>query len=421
MTLSLLLYNFLLLISAPIWLSALAWTNTRRGGHPFGEGLPAGTRRALAGKRTVWMHCASAGEAAVGALLHERLSALLPGFSWVFTAATPAGRAALRRRLGESGTIGGFQLDLPWIVRRTLEDVHPELLILVEAELWPNLLRAARRRGVKTAVVNGRVSDNSARRYLRLRAVARPLLALVDKYLMQTDLDAERIIAAGASRDRVGVAGNIKFDLDIASAGPPPAPETLGLKPGPVLVAGSTRQGEEALLLAAFTRIRSAGPAVLILAPRHLERLPEIQALLGRSGFSWGLRSAAPSAPRDVLLVDTYGELLSLYQLATVVFVGGSLAPLGGQNPIEPALAGRPVLFGPHMENFREAQRLLLEAGAARVVRSPEEIACAFQALAADPAAAAAAGGRGREAVLRNRGAAERTAAAVAALLGAGR
>lgn len=419
MLLSLIVYNLLVLFLAPIWAPAIVWRNVRRGRPPFGGRFLPEDRRALAGKRVIWLHCVSMGESGVGARLYRRLSPLLPGMTWVFTTTTPTGQATLHRLLDGAGPIRYFPIDLPWPVRGALRAVRPELLVLVETELWPNLIYWAHRHGAKVALVNGRISDRSMRGVSRLRWLLRPILSRIDLLLMQTALDAERIVRVGAPRERVRVSGNIKFDLEPAVMARLDR-EVLGLAPGPILVAGSTHRGEEEVLLKALALIRAQGPAGLVVAPRHLERLPEVRALLAASGVRWGLRSEPASSPREVLLVDTYGELPSFYRLATAAFVGGSLVPIGGHNPVEPSSLGRPVLFGPHMENFREARALLLEAGAAREVRSAEEIATAFRTIVADPAGGSAMGERGRAVVAASRGAAERTAAWMAALVGSG-
>ncbi|NLG83158.1 MAG: 3-deoxy-D-manno-octulosonic acid transferase, partial [Firmicutes bacterium] len=342
----------------------------------------------------------------------------LPGFSWVFTTTTPTGYATWRRAVGEEGLVRYFPLDLPWTVKKALRTVRPVLLVLVESELWPNLLYYAHRQGGKTAVVNGRLSDRTMRRARRVRVLFAPVFAALDLFLAQSPLDAERASALGMPEAKIEVTGNIKFDFEPTEV-VPPARATLSLAEGPVLVAGSTHRGEEEILLAAFALLRAAGPAVLVLVPRHLERLAEIETLLTRTPWRWGRRSEEAAFPREILLVDAYGELRSFYPLATVAFVGGSLVPVGGHNPVEAAALGRPVLFGPHMENFRAARELLLAVGAAREVRSAAEIAAFFAELWEDPAQATEMGRRGREAIAANRGATARTAHRVAALMGA--
>ena len=420
MLLSLFLYNLLIALTAPVWMPLFLVHNLRRGRHGIGGGFTRADRANLAGRRVIWLHAVSLGESIAGALLYRALAPQMPDHAWVTTASTPTGHAMQTKLLPDSVMKRCFPLDLPWSMRRAINRTHPELLILVETEIWPNLLAAARSREIKTALVSGRFSDHSAAWYRRFHLLLKPFLGCLDLALMQTSLDAARIIAAGAPPVRVCVLGNLKFDLT-----PMPAQgldrAALHLGEGPSLVAGSTHEGEEAELLKAFALIRRSGPAVLILAPRHLERLASVKEILSKTAWRWGLRSEAPAAGADkldVLLLDSYGELASFYDLATVVFIGGSLAPIGGHNPIEASALARPVLFGPHMENFREAKDLLLAAGAARVTVNAAGIAEAFLALAGDPDEAGLMGKRGLDAVARNRGASSKTATRLAALIG---
>lgn len=413
----LIFYNLLVLLLTPVWWPAVLLRNLRRGRPALNNRFTRDELAPLQGKKeVVWLHCVSMGESTVGAMLYRRLAPKLPGRWWLFTATTKTGHDTLERLLASKGLVRYFPLDYPWIVSRALRAVRPRLLILVEGELWPNMIYFAHRHGVKIVVVNGRISDRASRRLERVSPLMRPFLRLVDAFFVQTDRDADRFVMAGAPRDRLQVTGNIKFDLE-----PPkvngPDPDSLGLTGGPIVVAGSTHQGEEEMLLEAYRLLCANRRASLIIAPRHLERLPEIRAILEASGLAWGLRSEPPAGRRDILLVDTMGELMGLYQSATVVFIGGSLVPIGGHNPIEASLLGRPVLFGPHMNNFREVERLLLAAGAARQVRSVEELARAFGTIIEDHALAREMGRRGQAAVAGNRGAAERTAELAAALM----
>jgi 3-deoxy-D-manno-octulosonic-acid transferase len=294
----------------------------------------------------------------------------------------------------------------------------------METELWPNLIREARRGGTRVAVANGRISPRSFPRYRRSRFFWRRVLPQVDLFLMQAEPHAERVRALGAPAERVRVPGNLKYD---AVTDPRP-PERLaaivgsaGAPERPLWVAGSTVEGEEAQVLRAFRSVRERAPgAALVLAPRHPERFASVPALVEAAGFRCRLRSQTePGAWRngEVLLLDTLGELAQLYPLATAVFVGGSLMPAGGHNVLEAAAAGKPVVVGPHMENFQEiADELLLE-GALLQVRSADELGDAIAALLLDERRRGELAARARAIVLKNRGACGRTAEQLAALV----
>jgi 3-deoxy-D-manno-octulosonic-acid transferase len=313
--------------------------------------------------------------------------------------------------------------DFPHSVRRALEVVNPSLLLLVETELWPNLIHEVSRRGTRVALVNGRISPRSFPRYRRVRRFLSSVLAEIDLFLMQGEAHAERIREMAAPPDRVRVTGNLKFDA--VETGRPPERLVRLMNVGgarrPLWVAGSTVAGEEELVLSAFHRVRERVPqARLLVAPRHPERFAAVPGLIEAAGFRCLRRSALdPAAWTDgeVLLLDTLGELAQLYALASVVFVGGSLVPSGGHNILEPAVAGKPVLVGPHMENFQEiADELLLE-GALLQVRSADELGDAIAALLLDERRRGELAARARAIVLKNRGACGRTAEQLAALV----
>jgi len=301
--------------------------------------------------------------------------------------------------------------------------LNPSLLVLVETEIWPNLVHEARRRGTRVAVVNGRISPRSFPRYARVRRFVSAVLSEIDLFLMQGEAHAERIRALGAPAGRVRVTGNLKFD----AVEPGRIPERLvrllqgGSSPRPLWVAGSTVSGEEELVLSAFHRVRERVPqARLLVAPRHPERFATVPALVEAAGFRCLRRSALdPAAWRDgeVLLLDTLGELAQVYALASVVFVGGSLVPSGGHNILEPAVAGKAVVVGPHMENFQEIADQFRAESAMVQVASPDELAREVSDLLLDEGRRRGLGERARDLVGRNRGAVSRTADALSSLL----
>jgi 3-deoxy-D-manno-octulosonic-acid transferase len=321
-----------------------------------------------------------------------------------------------------------FPLDLPFIVRRTLSVVKPRLFIMMETELWPNLLRECRKLGVKTILVNGRISARSFPRYRLARRFFRRVLADVDRFCMQSEESARRIVEIGAARERVSVTGSLKFDsLDVPAAAVPDRGPNRVLRyfrisgDRPVVIAASTLKGEEEPVLEAFQRIRANwGSALLIIAPRKPERFNEVERLAQQRGWRVARRTelAVDAEPRvDVVVLDTIGELAQLYQVATAVFVGGSLVDAGGHNILEPAVFGKPIVFGPHMHNFTEIARAFLENRGALQVHSPAELENALVELLSDPVRRASLGAAARALVEANRGARQRTIHVITQLL----
>ena len=371
---------------------------------------------------SIWIHAVSVGEVLAAKALIAALRERLPRHRLFLSTTTVTGNAVARKSL--SGLDGLFfaPLDFPWPVRKALRALDPALLVIMETELWPNLIREARRQGTRIAIVNGRISPRSFPRYRLSRLFWRRVLPQVDLFLMQSEPHAERVRALGAPAERVRVPGNLKYDA-VADARPP---ERLALIVGeaaerPLLVAGSTVEGEEAQVLRAFQSVRACTPkAALVIAPRHPERFASVPALVEEAGFRCRRRSETePGAWQngEVLLLDTLGELAQVYPLATAVFVGGSLMPAGGHNVLEAAAAGKPVVVGPHMENFQEIADELLGEGALVQVRSAGELGDAVSVLFADEPRRAELAARARAIVLRNRGACARTVEQLAALL----
>lgn len=370
---------------------------------------------------TVWIHAVSVGEVLAARALIAPLKARFPGHRVLVSTTTVTGQEIARKNLTADGVFFA-PFDLVGPVSRALDVVRPSLLVLVETELWPNLIREARRRGARVAVVNGRISEGSFRGYRRARWFWRRVLAHVDLFLMQGEAHAERIRSLGAPEERVRVVGNLKFDAVGAARAPDHLARLLGDSRGrPIWVAGSTMPGEEEIILGAFRKIRERVPDVdLIVAPRHPERFAAVPALVEAAGFHCLNRTRlAPGEWRNgsVVLLDTLGELAQVYSLATVVFVGGSLVPTGGHNILEPAVAGKPVVVGPHMENFREIAAAFRGDNALVEVGSGDELAEAIVALLADDVGRTALGARALALVERNRGSVGRTVDALAGLV----
>ena len=367
----------------------------------------------------------SVGEVQAARTLIPGLRDRYPGHRLWLSTTTRTGRAVAAGIEGVDGLFY-FPLDLPPAVDRVLDRVRPALFVAVDTELWPNLLRRCARRGVRTVLVNGRISDRSYPRYRLVRRWFRRVLADVDRCCAQSDESARRLVDLGAPADRVVTTGNLKFDaLPAPRPGPSSRddlPRSIGLAPDrPVLVAASTHPGEEGPVLDAFRRLRPGMPDLaLLLAPRHPERGAEVAALAADRGLAAMRRSRLPedgAGRAEVVVLDTVGELAALFPAATVVFVGGSLAPVGGHNVIEPAAWGRPVVFGPHMENFAEIAELFVAHRAARRVAGAGDLEPVLAELLADPRQRAELGTAARSLVEANRGAAARSLAEIAAVL----
>jgi 3-deoxy-D-manno-octulosonic-acid transferase len=378
------------------------------------------------GAPSIWIHAVSVGEVLATRALIPALRERYPEHRLLLSTTTETGRAVATSVDALDGVFY-FPVDLASVVGRVLDQVRPVLLVMVDTELWPNLLAQCARRGVSTLLVNGRVSDRSYPRYRLVRPFFRRVLANLSLCCAQSDESGRRLVALGVPEDRVMVTGNLKFDTlpvpeSRASWLPQGVLRVFRITPGrTVVMAASTHPGEEAVVLDAFARIQQRDPgALLVVAPRHPERFSEVVALATRRGFDTMRRSALPldREPRAaVVVLDTVGELATALQIATVVFLGGSLVPTGGHNLLEPAAWGKPVVFGPHMENFAEIAELFLANRAARQVGSADALESALADLLGDPVQRAALGAAARALVDANRGATDRTLDAIAALV----
>jgi len=361
-----------------------------------------------------WIHAVSVGEAIAAAPLLDGLRRLWPDLPLVVSTVTETGARLVRERFAAQARHRYFPLDFPGAARRVIASIDPAFFVCMETELWPNTLRLLAGRSVPIMIANGRLSDRSFRRYRLIRGAMRRVLADVTVFAMQSDEDARRVIALGASPERVVVTGNLKLE---PLADPVGAVDLwrrlLALAPGqPVWIAGSTHRGEEEAVLDAHCGARlDRADLALVLAPRHPERVGEVVGLLKSRGLVAVRRTDLPArrTPGAVIVLDTVGELAQLYAVADVVFVGGSLAPLGGHNMLEPAFRGKPVLFGPHTSNFRDAAGVLVDSGGGVVVRDAAELGNELRRLLADPALRARRGAAGRDAVALRHGAVRAT------------
>jgi len=416
-----LVYNVLFTVA---WLAALPHflrRMLRRGGYRknflqrVGVFSPA-TRRSLAARRRIWLHAVSVGEIYVALRFTEEFRRVVPGSSFVVTTTTSTGHRVASAGLSADDVLLYFPVDFPSVVRRVLRVVNPAALILTECELWPNLIRLAAAGGIPVFLINGRISDKSFRGYRALRMFFGPVLRSMDLLLAQSREDQRRLAAIGADPRRIHVLGTAKYDV------PGPGPEreregravlrAAGIDPqDAVLVGGSTWPGEEEILLRLLRRLAPVLPGLrLVLVPRHAERRREVESVITAHGCACvrrsELRGGAPRAgdPSDVLLVDTTGELVNFYACATAIFVGKSLTSRGGQNIIEPALFGKPIVVGPHTGNFAAVVADFLAADAIVQVRDAVELEQRLRSLLTDPASAAALGARARALVEARRG-----------------
>jgi 3-deoxy-D-manno-octulosonic-acid transferase len=407
------------ILASPYYLYKACTTEKYRHGlaQRFGL-LPRDLVERLRGQRPLWIHAVSVGEVRAASALIERIQASMPHLPLVVSTVTLTGfRTAQRELSGIDGLIS-FPLDFPWSVARALDALEPRCVCIVETELWPNFLRACGQRGVPVLLLNGRISDRSYPRYQRLKPFFRRVLEPVVAFGMRTERDAERILAMGASPERVRVTGNLKYDraasLDASGHLSEELRGALGLGPeDELLVAASTHEGEEAALLEAFRALRARWPDLkLLLVPRHPERFAQVEALIARQGWAYSKRtqqSPEQGPTPEVILLDTMGELLAAYGLATVVFMGGSLVPVGGHNVLEPAAAGKATVFGPYMGNFQEEAQELITAGGALQVDEASALVPVLAGLLEEPRTREAMGQAARQVVEQGRGAAQRS------------
>ena len=359
----------------------------------------------------IWIHAASVGETQGARALVAGLARRFPGCPLLVTTVTATGARHAQQVFAGLAAHLYLPYDLPWAAQAFLSAARPRLLIVMETEIWPNLLRVCQSRGVPVALVNGRVSDRSYRGYAFFRGFMAEALGRFSFIAAQSDEDARRFRALGAPAEKVSVMGNLKFDLP-PPAGPAAAAElrerVLAAPERPVWIAASTHAGEEELALEALGQLRDQGTdCLLVLAPRRPKRFDKVFELCQSRGFAVARRAKAPrdAAGAKVYLLDTIGDLESFYGAADLAFVGGSLIPHGGHNALEAARWGLPIITGQHTSNFREVVQLLEEAGALVVVSDAKELAAAVAALVADPALRRARGERAKQVVERHRGA----------------
>ena len=383
------------------------------------------------GKPVIWLHCVSVGETQAARPLAKRLKQQFPHHDLVVSTITLTGQNLARDVFrNQAASVFYFPFDWRWTVRRTLKAVNPAVVLIMETELWPNFLRECKKRRIPVAVVNGRISRQSYRRYRLIKSFLRRVLSSLSIAVMQSETDAERLQDLGMAKEKLFISGNLKFDAELAG-------ELTGKTDElsqrfafdsnvPLILAASTHAPEEEIILESIQQLRQNQPVRLMLAPRHPERFNEVATLLQKSGLSWTRRTSPPDANDTnavVILLDTIGELPATYSLAHVVFVGGSIVDKGGHNVLEPAAAGATVVTGAHTHNFHAIVELMNEANA--LVQLPplegsaasDEIAQVFEKLLANPVEREELGRRAKQLITANQGAADRTMQLIAPLL----
>lgn len=388
--------------------------------------IPLSKTRQLKRSPRIWMHAVSLGEVKVAASVIESLWRISPAPSLILTTTTHHGYDLARETLPDDIPVAYAPLDTVFSVRRALRRVSPHILVFLETEIWPSWITEARRMGIRVALINGRISVRSIRTYLRFRPLFRDVLKGVDVFSMITKEDGDRIRLMGADPKKVEIHGNAKYDFlsrGVEAETEKEMRRILHLDPeSQVFIAGSTREGEEAMILEAYKKIRKAFPGILlVIVPRHVERTPEIEGLLQRRGLPYQLRSQlshkGSERTASIVIMNTFGELFRLYSIGTIVFCGASLVPLGGQNPLEPASWGKVVFYGPSMEDFQDAKTLLEENGAGIPVSDPVMLAERAIELLRHPEELKTLGTRARHALMMNQNAAERHAKVIARFL----
>jgi 3-deoxy-D-manno-octulosonic-acid transferase len=410
------LYDIGFFIFSVIYLPTLVFKGKlhREFSERFGRYAPAKERALLCGRDRIWIQAVSVGEVAVCKSLIPLLKNNFPGRDLVISTITKTGNDLAKKLFSKDAVIIYFPLDFGFTVRRAVKYIKPALYIMVETEIWPNLLKELSLNSIPSVMINGRISDRSIGKYRLVKPFLKNVLSEISAFCMQDTVDAERVISLGAPPDRVKVTGNMKFDAEVPASIETPdiIRRNLCLNAEDALfVAGSTHEGEEEIIVEAFKELIPEFPKLkLLIAPRHIDRVGAIEGVIKRCGFG-SVRvselkgSNVVNRERQILILDKIGHLNEAYSIATIVFVGGSLIRHGGQNPVEPAVMGRAILFGPHMFNFKYITNALLEEGAALQVSGREDMVKNLNMLLKDPPKRAEIGDNAKRVIARNRGA----------------
>jgi 3-deoxy-D-manno-octulosonic-acid transferase len=414
------IYNIILIVATvlffPVILFKLLTVPKYRGGLTQKLGrLRKGVMKELRGTRPIWVHAVSVGEVMAAHPLIRELRKKYPSRKLILSTVTVTGHYTARRRVPEADAVFYFPFDFPCVVRRVIRGINPELVLIAETEFWPNFFRELKAAGIPLAVINGRISLKSYKNYLSFKSFFSLVFDQVNLFCMQSADDAQRIMDIGAHSERVLVTGNLKFDQKLPENRSNPVVIPAGRK---VITAGSTHRGEEAALLEVFTNLRIKYPGlVLILAPRHPERFNEVEGIISNAGYECQRRTGLKGPVRDVLLLDTIGELRAFYALCHIAFVGGSLVKIGGHNLLEPAAMKKPVIFSRYMFNFKEISEALMSSGGGVMVKDKGELYVQLDNLLSEPEKARLMGERAYSVIEANSGAAKKTIEAIGRLL----
>jgi len=414
------LYNLILVLLTiallPVILFKLATVPKYRGGLSQKLGrVRKKVLRVLNSTRPIWVHAVSVGEVMAAHPLVRELRKRYPDRKLILSTVTVTGNYTAKQRVPEADAVFYFPFDYPWIVRRVIRRINPAIVLVAETELWPNFFRELNRQGIPSALVNGRISPRSYGNYLKFKGFFSHVFANLSLFCMQSEEDADRIKDIGAAPEKVIVTGNLKFDQKILAGRQEPVAITAGRR---VLTAGSTHRGEEAILLEVFGRLRIKYPdLVLIIAPRHPERFDEVCGLITNAGYECQRRTRMKGQAKDVVLLDTIGELRAFYGLCDIAFVGGSLVKVGGHNLLEPAAMKKPVIFSRYMFNFKEISEALIKAGGGVMVKDKEELYAKLDNLLHDKKLSVSMGQQAFKVITANSGATSRTIDAIHGLI----
>jgi 3-deoxy-D-manno-octulosonic-acid transferase len=414
------IYNIFLVVAtiflSPVVLFKLITVPKYRGGLTQKLGrLRKSVMRVIKGTRPIWVHAVSVGEVMAAHPLIRELKKKYPHRKLILSTVTVTGHFTASRRVPEADAVFYFPFDYPCIVRRVIKGINPEIVLVAETELWPNFFRELKRQGIPSAVINGRISPHSYKNYQKFKKFFGMVFDQVTLFCMQSEEDARRIKDIGADPGKVMVTGNLKFDQKILGAQTGLVAIPAGRK---VITAGSTHRGEEAALLEVFSRLREKYPKLLlIIAPRHPERFYEVEGVISSAGYECQRRTSLRGPVKDVLLLDTIGELRSFYAVCDIAFVGGSLVKVGGHNLLEPAAMKKPVIFSRYMFNFKEISEALISSGGGIMVKDKNELYAELNALLADGERAKNMGERAFRVIEANTGAAKKTIEAISRLI----
>ena len=414
------LYNAFLIVMtvvlSPYILFKLITVPKYRGGisQKFGR-VRKGVLRVLNNTRPIWVHAVSVGEVMAAHPLIRDLRKKYPNRKFILSTVTVTGNYTAKQRVPEADAVFYFPFDYPWIVRRVIRIINPAIVLVAETEIWPNFFRELKRQGIPSALINGRISPKSYGNYKKFKRFFTEVFENITLFCMQSEDDAARIKDIGASADKIMITGNLKFDQKIPTTQQKPVVIGPGRK---VITAGSTHRGEEAILLEIYSRLRKKYPdLVLIIAPRHPERFDEVCGLITNAGYECQRRTRIKGPVKDVVLLDTIGELRAFYSLCNIAFVGGSLVKVGGHNLLEPAAMKKPVIFSSYMFNFKEISEALIQTGGGIMVKDKEELYAKLDNLLTDEALAGSIGEKAFKVIAANSGATARTIDAVHGLI----